>query len=385
MPDNLLRNPGFEDGAYPFDPLGIVYIPKEWKFAFRDGDRDLLPKQTMRWGRPEAGCLSPAQFPSHEHPIFFTEGSQVLWKVWLGGSYPIYFTLGQSLTLKPGQRYRFTAKVLPDMVKQYAPQGKIYIDDPDAYGARLLATSAGQTFSTEVLKPAQMPCGKYTPIALDFTAPAAAVEVTIEAYGIFSLANTGYFIDNNALVEIAPALALPTHNLLSSGSFEDGQAYFADDAQTMAVPAGWALEVQQGKPASTLLSRRKAAPEERDRYFMVGHYCWKVASPSGPGAVRLWQGLSGLTAGKTYRATALVLPDFTSAPESVEANLTAMQGRQRFESGAKNGNALPFGKYGKVEVTFTAAADRVEIGLELRTRGAASGAWVVDLIALEEM
>jgi hypothetical protein len=383
MPDALLRNPGFEDGAYPFDPNGAVWIPKEWTFTFRDGDKDMLPKQTQRWGRPEAGCLSPAQFPPHEHPIFFVEGSQTLWKVWLGGSYPIYFTLAQSVTLKAGQRYRFTAKVLPDMVKQYAPQGKIYVDDPDAYGVKVLARSAGQTFSSELYKPAQAPCGRYTAVSVEFTAPAAAVEVVIEAYGLFALANTGYFIDNCALTEIAAALTAPANNLLSSGSFEDGQAYFADDARTLAVPAGWMLEVLQGKPITTLLSRRAAAPGEREQYFLFGDHCWRAASPTAPFSLRLWQGLSGLTPGRMYRATAFVLPDFASAPDSVEANLMVGQGAQRFESGPKNGGALPFGQYGKVQVTFTAAADRAEVGLILRTRSAVPGAWVVDLVAVE--
>src|SRR5262245_9229366 len=176
MATNLPRNPGFEDGTYPFDPLGILYIPKEWTFTFRDGPTNQLPRQTVPWGRPNAGCLGLQQFPPHEHPIFFQQGSQMLWKTWQGKSYPQYISLSQTLTLTPGKTYRFTANVCPDMVTQYGgPQGKVFIDDPDAYGVRAVATSAGQTFSSEFKKTAQLPNDQYTPVSVDFTAPAAEV------------------------------------------------------------------------------------------------------------------------------------------------------------------------------------------------------------------
>lgn len=381
MATNLLRNPGFEDGTYPFDPLGILYIPKEWVFTFRDGPTNQLPRQTVPWGRPNAGCLGLQQFPPHEHPIFFQQGSQMLWKTWQGNSYPQYVTLSQTLTLTPGQTYRFTASVCPDMVTQYGgPQGKVFIDDPDAYAVRVLATSGGQTFSSEFKKTLQLPSDQYTPVSVDFTAPAAEATVSVEAYGIFAIENNCFFMDNFSLEAIEaprPTFTAPANNLLSNGSFEEGNAYPANDEKTLNVPAGWLLDVTEGAPTAALLNKAKASPADQNRLFVIGNYAWRVG---GAGAVRLWQSVTGLTPGQTYRARAVVLSDFTGTP-GAEANVRVQCGERTFQT---NPQAVPAGKYHQLEVTFTAPANRAEVSLELRGGSASNGAWVVDVVALEK-
>lgn len=378
MADNLLRNPGFEEGTYPFDPLGILYIPKEWVFTFRDGPTNQLPRQTIPWGRPNAGCLGLQQFPPHEHPIFFQQGSQMLWKTWQGKSYPQYIMLSQTLTLTPGQTYRFTANVCPDMVTQYGgPQGKIFIDDPDAYAVRVNAVSGGQTFSSEFKKTQQLPNDQYTPVSVDFTAPAAEVMVSVEAYGIFAIENNCFFMDNFSLVQIEaprPAFTVPANNLLSNGSFEDGQAY--PMAEGLNVPAGWLLEVTAGAPGAALLNKAKATPAEQNRLFVIGNYAWRMG---GAGSARLWQSVAGLMPGQAYRVRAIVLPDFTGAP-GAPVNVRVQCGEQTFQTKPQT---LPAGQYHQLEVAFTAPANRAEVSLEFSV-GSASGAWVVDLVALEK-
>jgi hypothetical protein len=378
MADNLLRNPGFEDGAYPFDPLGIVYIPKEWVFTFRDGPINQLPRQTVPWGRPNAGCLGLQQFPPHEHPIFFQQGSQMLWKTWQGKSYPQYITLSQTLTLTPGKHYRFTANVCPDMVTQYGgPQGKVFIDDPDAYAVRVLATSGGQTFSGKFKKTRQLPNDQYTPVSIDFTAPAAEVTVSVEAYGLFSIENNCFFMDNFSLVEIEaprPTFTAPANNLLVNGSFEEGNAYPMNAEKTLNVPAGWLLEVTEGAPTAVLLNKSKATPAEQNRLFVIGNYAWRM----GGGGARLWQSVTGLTPGQAYRARAVLLPDFTGAT-GAQANVRVQCGEQTYQT---NLQALPVGQYQQLEVAFTAPANRAEVSLELRAHS--GGAWVVDLVAVEK-
>lgn len=381
MATNLLRNPGFEDGTYPFDPLGILYIPKEWVFTFRDGPTNQLPRQNVPWGRPNAGCLGLQQFPPHEHPIFFQQGSQMLWKTWQGKSYPQYITLSQTLTLTPGQTYRFTANVCPDMVTQYGgPQGKVFIDDPDAYAVRVLATSGGQTFSSEFKKTQQLPNDHYTPVALDFTAPAAEVTVSVEAYGIFPIENNCFFLDNFSLVEIEaprPTFTTPANNLLSNGSFEEGKAYSLDEAKTLNVPAGWLVEVSDGAPTAALLSQGQATPADQKRLFVIGQYAWRMG---GAGALRLWQSVSGLTPGQAYRARVVVLPDFTGL-SGAEVNVRVHCGEQIFQT---NPQTPPAGQYQQLEVPFTASANRAEVSVELRLGPASHGGWVVDLVALEK-
>lgn len=378
MTNNLLRNPGFEDGAYPFDPQGIVYVPKEWRLTFREGQADKRPGQDLPWGRPNAGCLSPAQFPPHEWPQFFEQESQVLWKVWTGRSFPFSVTLSQTVALQPGARYRFTARVQPDMVEAYTPQGKVYSTNPEIGAARAFARSGGQAVDMDFVKVGALPNGRYSPVALEFTAPAAEVEIGVEAYGLFGIENLCFFFDNFELVEAAPPapqFTAPAGNLLASGSFEDGQAYFTDEARAVAVPAGWLLEVKSGRPTAALLDRRQAAPADQGRLFVVGDYAWRVSG--APFEVRLWQAVSGLSVGRAYRATALVLPE---AAGQFEAALAAQTGERGFSTGWQGAAGLPAGRYSRLELVFTAAAASVYVSLELR---AAAGAWVVDLAALE--
>lgn len=379
MATNLLRNPGFEDGTYPFDRLGILYIPKEWTFTFRDGPNDQLPRQTVPWGRPNAGCLGLQQFPPHEHPIFFQQGSQMLWKTWQGKSYPQYISLSQTLTLTPGQTYRFTANVCPDMVTQYGgPQGKVFIDDPDAYGVRVLAASGGQTFSSEFKKTQQLPNDQYTPVSVDFTPPAADVTVSVEAYGIFPLENNCFFMDNFSLEAIEaprPTFTAPANNLLVNGSFEEGKSYPANDDKTLAVPAGWLIEVTSGSPTAGLLDKAKAAPADQNRLFAIGSYAWRISG----GAARLWQSVTGLTPGQAYHVRTIVLLDFAGRSDA-QVNLRVQCGDQTFQT---NPQPLPAGAYQQLELTLTAPANRAEVSLETNT-GSTAGAWVVDLVAVEK-
>jgi hypothetical protein len=388
MPDNLLRNPGFEDGADPFDPNGIVYVPKGWTFAFREGSGDMLPRQTLAWGRPNAGCLSPAQFPPHEHALFFQEGSQVLWKVWSGKSWPFYITLSQPVALTPGAHYRFTLHAHPDMVEQYRPDGKTFSADPDIGAVRAFASGGGKTMATEFVRVGALPNGRYTPMTLEFEAPAAQAEVGLEAYGLFSIENCCYFFDNFALALAEaprPQFTAPTGNVLINGTFAEGRAYFVDDARTVAAPAGWLVEVRAGRPATALIDRRQASAADQSRLFAVGEHAWRAGAPaSAPVDLRLWQALSGLAVGRTYKASALVYPDFDAGPEAVEAALTVQIGDRAAGTGWRDGRALPVRQHGRLEAVFTAAASSAQISLELRTRAAAAGVWIVGWVAVEE-
>ncbi len=387
MASNLLQNASFEEGAYNLDPQGIVWVPKAWHMAYRDGDQNKLPNQQLPWGRPMAGCLDQNQFPEHERPIFFKNG-QVLWKVWSGASYPFYITLSQAATLKRGFRYRFTVNVFPDMVVSY-DGGKHYSTDPRAGAVRLLATGGGQTAQTEFFDGSRAPNGRYTTLTLDFVAAAETTTLAIEAYGLYYMANACFFFDALALEELGPGVTFtyPANNQLMNGSFEEGSTYPADAAGLAQVPGGWMLDItdaatpmQAGQtqpwktPRAMLLFKARASANDQAQLFTLDDYVWQVRAENGPAWVRLWQIVSGL-GGQAHRLTVHVR---LSGPEA-EANLSATTGGQKTQTGWQAGA----GAYRLLEVTVTPVNGRVEWALELRTRtGGPNTTFTVDLAGL---
>jgi len=413
MAPNLLKNPSFEGDTYFVDQFGAVAIPREWKIVFRGGGDPRMPGQDAPWGQPNAGRLHVNNVPEHEQSLFFLNGEHC-WKIWTESSYPFYFTLSQAVRLTPGARYRFTVNALPDMVAAYGPKGKVFLDNPNAAGVRLVVKSGGQTFATDDLRGDKVPFGRYTAVRLEFTAPSAEAEVAVEAYGIYGIKNNCFFFDDLSLTQIedAPAatgggqprpdlapppaqqLTAPAVNLLSNGSFEDGQAYYTDDRKDIAVPAGWVFNYHDsateklpepyGRPATVLLSRRKTPEADRARLFAHGNYAWKITGANHPIWVSLSQGVAGLTPGRQYRASVYLLADFPASTDSGEVNLTIHVGGGEHTSGWLPCGEMPAGQYNRVEVSFTAAADRVDFTLEVRSRAALpQGAWYVDLLALE--
>lgn len=389
MPPNLLRNASFEDGTYNLDPMGVVWIPKEWTFAYRDGDQNKLPNQQLPWGRPTAGCINRQQVPDHERAQLFMDGDN-LWKVWSGSSYPFYITLGQSLSLKRGFRYRFTVHVFPDMVVSY-DGGKQYATDPRAGAVRLQASGGGQTAQTDFFDGARVPNGRYTPLTLEFVAAAEAVTVSIEAYGLYYMANACFFFDNLKLEELGAGVTFtyPANNQLMNGSFEEGGTYPADAAGLAQVPNGWMLDItdaatpmQAGQtqpwktPRAMLLLKARASANDQAQLFTLDDYVWQVRAENGPAWVRLWQIVSGL-GGQAHRLTVHVR---LSGPEA-EANLSATTGGQKNQTGWQAGAGAA--AYRLLELTVTPVNGRVEWALELRTRtGGPNTTFTVDLAGL---
>lgn len=389
MPPNLLRNPSFEDGTYNLDPMGVVWIPKEWTFAYRDGDQNKLPNQQLPWGRPTAGCLNRHQVPDHERAQFFIHGDN-LWKVWSGSSYPFYITLSQTVALKRGFRYRFSVNVFPDMVVSYEG-GKHYSTDPRAGAVRLLASGGGQTAQTEFFDGARAPNGRYTTLTLEFVAAVEATTLAVEAYGLYYMANACFFFENFSLEELGPGVSFdyPANNQLMNGSFEEGTAYPADAAGLAQTPSGWMLDItdtatpmQAGQsqpwkpPRAMLLLKARASASDQAQLFTLDDYVWQVRAENGPTWVRLWQMVSGLS-GQPHRASVYVR---LSGPEA-EANLSVITGGQKTQTGWQAGTATP--AYRRLEVTVTPVNGRVEWALELRTRtGGPHTTFTVDLAGL---
>ena len=195
-------------------------------------------------------------------------------------------------------------------------------------------------------------------------------------------------------------------NILINASFEDGMAYFADDTRELAVPAGWVFSFMDqstpreqrqtapwGRPVTALINTNAVTSADRGRIFAGGVFCWKISMTQSPVWVRLWQSVVGVGPGQAYRLTVNILPDliarthpqlaYASDPLSGEVRLTATFSGQTFDTGWKDGRAVPFSRYTPLALDFTAPANRVEVAVEVRGRWALPmGAWYMDEMSL---
>jgi hypothetical protein len=195
-------------------------------------------------------------------------------------------------------------------------------------------------------------------------------------------------------------------NILSNASFEEGLTYFADDTRERAIPAGWSFayyndktppEQRQsqpwGLPITALINSQAVTPEDRERVFAGGVYCWKISGGNAPVWVRLFQSVSGLRPAAKYRFTVSVMPDmivrthpvraYASDPVVSEVRLVVTSGDHNFDTGWLNGQSVPYGKYKRLVVEFTAPGDRAEVAVEVRGRFAVPmGVWYVDELSL---
>ena len=196
--------------------------------------------------------------------------------------------------------------------------------------------------------------------------------------------------------------------ILINASFEEGAAYFADETRELAVPMGWAFSfhdqtaptlprqtVPFGRPITALINSLAVAPDDRDRVFAGGVYCWKVSGAAAPVWVRLFQSVESLEPGQRYRLEVNLLPDlvvrthpqvaYAGDPLSGEFRLEASFDGQSFDSGWKTGRDAPFGHYTRLSLEFAAPRPRTRVALEVRGRWALPmGAWYIDELSLVE-
>jgi len=402
MPTNLLTNSGFEGKTYAIDSGGSQWVPEGWQLSLYPPEAPKKPGQDTRWGGPNLGCIDTNLVPPNEHKLFFLDGTHC-WKIWTETSWPFGFILSQKVKVTPGKHYRFKVNILPDMVAEYTSKGKLFATDPKQGEAQVFAKSGGRTFSTGFQDGSKMPYGKYSQLTIDFQAPAAEVEVGVEAFGIYGIKNNCFFCDAFELVETEapqPTVArpkAPTNNLMSNGGFEEGSAYFADDAKQQAVPAGWALEVKDASterlpkqtadfinPRTELVSAAKLAPTDKERLIAEGVYGWRVSATIGPIWLRLFQGAYGVQPGNQGRITAHVLPLFPENSYCGEVRLTAASGELFVGGEWKPGSEMSNSSFNAIDIDFKAGDVRVEVSLEIRCNAALpQGAWYVDLVTLE--
>ncbi len=432
---NLLRNPNFDEGHYHWHGIPEIVIPNEWDFWYQTDKQIRLDRQDQGFDPPECVVWNKGGAPLEERPLFFLSGDYCL-KVFKGWGV-IWWRIFQTVKgLTPGQRYRFTAPVYPDLYMDYK-QGKIMADDPLAGEVRLSVKSGGKETETGWLNGNTFPFGKYTFFTLDFVANDTSAEVSLECRGRWGLLNNGWFADSLKLEAISAApttqpatqptqpvtqpttpVTQPTQptpqprpgNLLQNPNFSGG-VFLPDPAiRNLEAPNGWQLWYADEKtakapkqtesfrpPRAGVITPAKAQPDDRDglvgglaqAYRVVGN--WRALWFS------LSQKVSDLAAGRRYRFTVQLMPDpvdkyvppnntkqFVADPDGGEVWLRAVSSGQKTETYKRVNADLKPGGYLTLTHEFTPAAAEATVSLEIRARFALTqNAWYVASASVE--
>ncbi len=123
---NLLVNPNFDEGYHHQDNIPEIVVPDGWQLYWTD--KEVFPGASGMSYRPESVVWNIKDAPPHEKPLFFLSGNYC-WKIFKANA-PVYFAITQKVSgLTPGAKYRFTAKVFPDIVERYEGGHKVYPGD----------------------------------------------------------------------------------------------------------------------------------------------------------------------------------------------------------------------------------------------------------------
>jgi len=410
---NLLRNANFDEGHYRWHGVPEIVIPNEWDFWHAVHTTPRLERQDQNFDPPECVVWQIAGAPAEERSLFFLSGDYCL-KIFKGWGV-IWWRLFQTVNgLTPGQRYRFTAPIYPDLVMAYEEgKGKVFADDPLAGEVRLSAKSGGKEVETGWLDGAKFPFGKYTHFTLDFVAQNASAEVSLECRGRWGLINNGWFCDSMKLEAIGAASTLqpagtPTPprsgNLLQNPDFSGGTFQPNSAIRNMEAPNGWtfwnatentakvAKQTESFRPPRAgVITPANAQADDKDglvggiprAYRVVGN--WRAVWFS------LSQKVSGLAPGKRYRFTAQMMPDpvekyappnnakqFVADPDGGEVWLKSQSSGQKTETHKRVNADFKPGGYVAFTHEFTAAAAEATVTLEVRARYALTqNAWYI--------
>lgn len=216
---NLLVNPGFEEGNHHQDQIAEIVVPDGWRLHWLDkvtfpGAWDNLPAL-----RPESTVWNSTGGIPEGEEILWRDGIYTLkvFKAWA----PMYAALSQDVSgLEVGRRYRLVAPVYPDIVMEYK-NGKVPPDRPDTGQVRLGASPVGAAWRDEgaiaysgwwtgaSVSPFYQ---SYVTFVYDFTATQENMTVWIEFRSTYPYPNNGFFMDTIGLYtldEVDPSVSNP--------------------------------------------------------------------------------------------------------------------------------------------------------------------------------
>jgi hypothetical protein len=190
---NLLVNAGFEQGqAYFQDDTRERAVPAGWRLTFNGETSPRLADQTAPFGRPFTALITRSAVAGADRARIFS-GGEWGWKI-AGAGTPVWVQLAQPVSpLQPGQTYRFTVRLLPDLITA-AQLPPVYAADPRASEVRLAAQCGEQVYESGWLDGQTTPFGQYTCLTLDFTAAAPQAEVSVNVRGRWAWPLAAWYI-----------------------------------------------------------------------------------------------------------------------------------------------------------------------------------------------
>ncbi len=181
---NLLSNGGFESGSYNWNGNSSLQLPNGWSFVWAEDGK---------WQKPQARV--------------WESGSGGRW--WRNGTHtfairsygpPISTRMAQRVTgVNPGEIYKLTIPIWPEMVSYYEP-GKTYSGAVDAAEIQVQIFSGGeQIFNSGLLDTRDFPVGRWSRMEVNVAPDADDLEIHISLQAPNYNAYNGFFLDGLSL------------------------------------------------------------------------------------------------------------------------------------------------------------------------------------------
>lgn len=204
--ENLLKNPGFEEGHYNQDGIPEITVPNGWRMHWSNREANIFDGYAQT-ARPETVVWNIEGAPEHEKSLFWKDGIYTV-KIFKGWA-PMWAAMSQDVTgLEPGRKYRLVVPIYVDIVADYEGGRKVPPEDGRQGRVRLGVSPVGATWRDEsAISYSGWWTGEtiypfyqaYPTFIHEFTATAPEMTVWIEMASNYPHPNNGFFIDTVGL------------------------------------------------------------------------------------------------------------------------------------------------------------------------------------------